>query len=309
MARVYRDNPGNISEILPYVITDESTIAQNIIMAQKCYFYDASSFRKHSTWTELKYIAMYIRKNHGVVIITRTILMEICSAKGEIWDEHIVFFKKMYELGIKIILMYEENVFNAMYFCYSATEINQCLKYAVRTCKSKLGAVEKIVSQNKFLEKEVLSQEPTMGKSLVKRFFSEMRRNKSALDNMGEELITICMHMLSNIPELIQYKYIMFTEDKGAVLLLGKATKNIYDILKKRMMAAITTPKLLQEMIENELVNDISIVCGLLEAEHNSDYIRIFCCEEYDLEPDSKVMTCNELAEKLLEKNKIHIFY
>lgn len=307
MARIYRDSPDNISEILPYVITDEGMLARNIIMAQKCYFYDASALRKHAMMPEL--MAAYIQNNHGVVIITRTILMEICSAKGEIWDKHIVFFKKMYELGIKIILMYEENVFTVMYFCYSATEINQCLKYAVRTCKSKLGAVERVISQNKSLEREVLSQKTTTGKGLVKRFFSEMRKNKNALDNMGEELLTICMHMLSNIPELSQYKYIMFTEDKGAVLLSGKAEKNIYDILKKKTISAVTTPKMLQEMIEMKLLNDISIVCRILESEHNSDYIRIFCCEEYDLEPDSKVMTCKELAEKMLEKKKIHIFY
>ena len=48
MAEGYVDNPYNIQEIMPWIITGKDQIISEIFSRKKCCFYDACSFRRHS---------------------------------------------------------------------------------------------------------------------------------------------------------------------------------------------------------------------------------------------------------------------
>ena len=48
MAEGYVDNPYNIQEIMPWIITGKDQIISEIFFRKKCCFYDACSFRRHS---------------------------------------------------------------------------------------------------------------------------------------------------------------------------------------------------------------------------------------------------------------------
>ena len=64
----YTDNASNISEIIPYVITEKEEIVAGILNNPKCYFYDTCSFRKHANLKseQVEYLLRYIKKQNSV---------------------------------------------------------------------------------------------------------------------------------------------------------------------------------------------------------------------------------------------------
>lgn len=305
----YNEVPRNINEIIPYVTTEKNQLAEVILLAEKCYFYDTSSFRKHALSDSVEKIFDYIKLTHGIVVITRGILIELCTAEGELWREHIDYIKKMAEYGVTIVVMDEEDTFDIMHICYSATAINKALTYAVRTCKSKLGVTEIMLDKNRILANKILKGEEINERRLVSEFFKTVRNSKMPGDNMGEELLAICVHMMSNIPEIVQHKYVILTEDKGAVALIGKAGRNIYETLHTRTIAVMTTPKLLQDMIKLNILKNRNVVENILAADSEGDCLKVYCCEKYDLEAKKKSMTYKELARNMIKKDGFYIFY
>ena len=51
---------------------------------------------------------------------------------------------------------------------------------------------------------------------MYKRFFEAVRANKESGDNLGEEVLAICLHILSHIPGEDNGKFCVITDDKGA---------------------------------------------------------------------------------------------
>ena len=68
-------------------------------------------------------------------------------------------------------------------------------------------------------------------------------------------MIAICGHMLANVPEIQNYKYIVMTEDKGAIRLINKTQKNIWDYLRKKTITAVTTVALGQKMYLENIIS------------------------------------------------------
>ena len=52
-----------------------------------------------------------------------------------------------------------------------------------------------------------------------------MRENKEHADNLGEELIAICVHILSHLPGIVDGKICVLTDDKGAASKIDSAVK------------------------------------------------------------------------------------
>ncbi len=250
MATIYTDNPHNFSDIEPYIITQAQEIAQEIIMAEKCYFYDTCSFRKHVQIIHQEYQFEFIKRTGGVVVITRTILMELASHSGTMNQEYVEYIKKMHTEGLKVLVMYEEDLFYVLEQCFSTNAtINGCLSIAV------------------------------------------------------------CIHLLANIPDIISYKYVVLTEDKGAIGIINKASKNVFEHNGKYSFSALTTTRLTQRLYEKGIITNKSQVEEILSGGASDDMIKVLASEEYDLEPKEKTMTYQELAEKIVTPNAIHINY
>jgi len=89
MATVYKEIPHNFSSIEPYVICDKEQMVQAMVLAEKCYFYDACSFRFHSNLQNPASIISYLLSGNGIVIITRGILMELAAQDGMLKQGYI----------------------------------------------------------------------------------------------------------------------------------------------------------------------------------------------------------------------------
>jgi len=300
MCKIYKDTPKNFNDIEPYVSINSEEVIKRLIQSEKCYFYDTCSFRKHMIIEQPKSIFDYVKQTNGVIVITRCIIMELCSNDNKLWAEHIEYIKKMHQNGLYVIVIFEEDIMDVLNFCFTGvTTTNGMLSIAVKHAKSKTGTVEKILSIDSALKKELLVDDTNSDKTLAKRFFEKVRLNKTSEDNLGEELISICVHMLSNIREEKANKYIVLSDDKGAITLLGKTMQNVEKYIGMKCITGVTTAKLCW-LIENTLhfSNKEQIENVLGNPDEN---IKVYCSEEYELMPSEKTFKVSELAQKLID--------
>lgn len=310
MERSYDETPKNFQEVVPYVLTEPDTVARKILEHPRCYFYDTCAFRKHAELENPGSLFQYIRGNDGMVLITRCVLMELCSGDGILWQQHIRFLTQMHHAGILVCIMYEEDAWNVLHLYYRENnEINQCLTYAIRSAKSSVGTVQQTLDQLPALKREIMSGTYNRSSTLFQRFFKEVRVNKESGDSLGEELIAVVMHLLSNIPEMAEYKYIMLTEDKGAIAQLQKVMENVKHHMGKPYITAVTSAKLAQLLHHEELILQPEQMEDFLRGGNDGDQIRVYCAEKYELEVMFRTYSCRELAQKICGQDDFRIFF
>lgn len=309
MATLYVENPHNFSDIDGVVLTEKSEVLKEILTAERLYFYDTCAFRKHSHMNNPQWVFELIKKNSGVVVITRCILMELASKSGRLISDYVEYIKKMSRFGLKILIIYEEDLFDVLSACFSANEVmNQYLSFAVRTVKGPTSTITTVLKGNPVLLKDVILNPPSEA-SVYRRFFQEVRANKESEDNLGEEMIALCVHLLSNLPDTTEYKYLIFTEDKGAIGLFHKTLKNVHDHKEVWAFSALTTTKLAQCLYEERIITEKEQVEEVLSVDNKENEVVVLGSERYDLERKEKKLTCSELAEKIMLPEAIHIYY
>lgn len=309
MASVYTDNPSNMSDIVPYIILDKSICVQELLMSGKCFFYDTCSFRKHANLPNPNSIFEFIKRKNGIVVITRTIIMELASASHTLNYEYIEYLRKMHRANVKILVVYEEDMFDVLSQCFATNaQINKLLDIAVKVAKSTSKTMDDVYNSDINLRTDMLSGNHSEN-SLFARFFSTVRGEKKSEDNLGEAMIATCVHLLSNIPEFYDYKYIVMTEDGGAVRLINKVWNNIQKHINKSTVTVLTTPVLSQKIYQECLITTKSEILEFLYPVSEDGQIKIVVSEEYDLQPQEKKMTCIDIADKIMTPNAILIFH
>lgn len=309
MTQTYTDNPFNMADIMQYIITDKTQYAQEIFTAEKCFIYDTCAFRKHVRLEQPEILFEFIKKKNGIVMITRTIIMELASANKSLNMEYIEYLEKMHRAGIRVLVIYEEELFDILNQCFTSRgRVNEFLGTAIKVVKSTAGTISKVYNSEKQLREEIMTRHNT-DSTLFARFFEEVRKNKESGDNLGEEMIAVCIHMLSNIPDIQNYKYIVLTEDKGAIGLMNKTQKNIWRHLEKKAGTAATTIALGQKLYQEKLIETKEELEHIISAGNPEELVKILASEEYDLEPREKTMSCRELTDKIVTPNAIHIYY
>ena len=309
MERRYQEIPDNFDRIQEYVITNKEEIAYEIITAEKCFFYDTCAFRNHMLISKPECLFEYIRQMNGIVVIIRSIIMELCSGDNLLWEEHIAYIEKMHQYGIKILILYEEDVYCVLSACYSGTAVvNKMLSFAVRNVKMKTGVIEDVLNVDKLLRKEILFNQENYNRLLTAHFFEKMRAQKSSGDDLGETMIAVCVHMLSNIREVQESKYLILTDDKRAITLLGKVMKNTEEYIGKKCITVITTPKFCWLLLERHINENIEQIEDVLEHCSTNGEIRLYCSEKFELSPRNVTMNSTVCAKKLVEDDGFKVY-
>lgn len=301
MEKVYREVPFNFTEIQSYVITDKKEIIKYLIASKKCYFYDTCSFRNHMRISEPESVFQYIKENAGIVVLTRSIIMELCSNDGNLWYEHIAYIKRLSGYGIPTIVMYEEDVFEVLKcYCSDISLINKWMIIAVKCVKNKAGTIERVLKNNISLKEEVLLNTIGSDASLARRLFKECRANKEAKDNLGEEMIAICMHWLANMPSVKEFSYLILTDDRKAIPTISKAMKNSQKYQGKKLITVVTTPKLCYLMKQSHLLKSKEQIIDILSPKSVEDIVKIQGTDVLELDVYEKRMTVSEFASKIM---------
>lgn len=312
MASTYTENPLNFSEIEPFVKTEVGDIKTTFFSADRILFYDACSFQRHSNLADNEQMVLikYYRDHNAAIFITRCILMELASEQHKLLKRYVDFVKNMSRTGINVIICNEEYTYSILSECFSTNEkINEYLMWAVRTVKSPVSTIEETLKTDAKLRSEVIEGRNIKSSDLYYRFFSIVRGNKEHHDNLGEELISICVHVLSYLPGLADGKLCVLTDDKGAVGKIDSVMRRTNPQNRGSRILLFSTPKLVQhmflehaEMSEEEMINLIS--------QGTSGNITVMGITEFDLKVNEKIsMTSRALVQKIIEPNGITIVF
>lgn len=312
MATAYTETPSNLSEIMPFIVTDIKVIKNIFYSADRVIFYDACSFQRHSHLAnrERSILIRYYNAHATTVFITRCILMELASDRGMLAEEFIEFIKVMSENEIKVVLFDEEYIYDILSECFSVNEkINAYLLWAVRMCKSPTSTITETLKENIKLMAEVLEGKNLQQSDVYDRFFTAVRGNKEHDDNLGEELIAICVHILSHLPGVYDGKLCVMTDDKGAAAKIDSVMKKTDARNRGVKIALFSTPKLVQHMFQEQVeISEDEMVTILSHGA--SGKIVVMGITAYDFDVNRSIsMTSRELAHKIMEPNGILIVF
>ena len=312
MSDGYTEIPHNWSEIEGFSETDSGKIISDILTVPKLFFYDACSFRRHSNLSEerRKVIADYFKEKQGVIVITRCILMELASTSGYLNEEYVSYFKTLYDLGIKIIVLDEEELFNILSVCFSTNlKVNEYLMWAVRMSRSPISTITETLKNNSKLSMELYEGKNLNQSDIYSRFFKTVRTNKEASDNLGEELIGICIHILSHLPGIKDGKLCVITDDKGAASKIDSLLKKTNLQYQGAKAIIFSTPKMVQHIYQEHMDLEKEALIEILSQGTNGNIV-MKGTTVYDLEINNEIsMTCEALTDKIMESNGIHIIF
>ena len=312
MATTYAETPDNYSEIEKSVVTDVDKIKSMFFEAEKVFFYDACSFQRHSSLKEKeKSTLIQYFKNRGIAIfLTRCILMELSGDNHVLEREFIDYINKLKNSGVSVVIFNEEYTYSILSDCFSTIErINEYLMWVVRIAKSPTGTITDTLKYNEKLNSEVVEGKNHKASDLYQRFFSAVRSNKEHEDNLGEELISICAHILSNMPGVPDGKLCVLTDDKGAASKIDSVMRRTNQEYRGSRIILFSTPKLIQHMFQEGVGLSEDEIVNLL-SQGISENIVIMGITDYDFRVNDKIpLSCRELAQKIMEPNEIKIVF
>ena len=311
MATIYTDTPHNWCEIDPYVITDTGMITTEIFRKQKCFFYDACSFRRHANLCEKDagYLLRYMKEQDGAIVIIRSILMELASHSGILNQEYLKYIEHANLFGIKILVIYEEDIFEVMNLCFSTNAaINSYLQWAVRMMKGPVSTITKTLNQDGALFNEIIKEKHPDDQNKYRKFFSAVRNNKESGDNLGEEMLAVCLHILSHIPGERDGKFSVITDDKGSVGKIDTLFKKTAHQFRGNKIGIFSTPRLVQILHAEKILSDRDSIIAILRTGTNGSIV-VLGTLMYDLHINEISITCAELAELLEKPGGINIIF
>ena len=136
-----------------------------------------------------------------------------------------------------------------------------------------------------------------------------MRGKKEHEDNLGEELITICVHILSYLPGVFDGKLGVLTDDKGTVGKISSMLKRTKPHNRGAKIILFSTPKLVQHMFQEHIEISEDEMINLI-SQGTSGNIVVMGTTAFNLKVDEKIsMTSRELVQKIMEPNGIHIVF
>lgn len=246
----------------------------------------------------------YILQQNGIIIITRGILMELASHSHVLQECYVGYLERIYNCGIRVYVIYEEELQDIMDICFASRQlVNDYLVWAVRMVRHPISSIEIALQENVELQK-IVDGKNKNPKDFYPHFFRKVRSKKEENDNLGEELLAICLHVLSNLPEP-DGKFCVITDDKGAAGKIDASfRKTNHGYLGKRIIL-FSTPKLAQELYKEGIMTGAEELLPFLRAGNNGT-IKILGTEIYDIKTQEITLKCEEVAAKIVDKS-IHI--
>jgi len=312
MATAYIETPDNWHEVEAYFSTEIDDIKQAFYQTDRVFFYDACSFQRHSNLNnrERDILTRYFEEQRMTIFLTRCILMELSGDRHSLERHFVGYLKSLNDAGIKVILFNEEYTYSILSDCFSSIErINEYLVWAVRTVYSPVSTIADALGADSKLNSEVREGKNLKASDLYQRFFSAARGNKEHEDNLGEELIAICVHILSNLPGVADGKLCVLTDDKGAAGRIDSVMRKTSPENRGSKIIIFSTPKLVQHMFREHVAMSEDEMVNIL-SQGVSGNIGIMGITDYDLEVDTKIsLPVRDLAQKIMEPNGIKIVF
>ena len=246
---------------------------------------------------------------NGIVVLTRCILMELASHSGVLNREYIEYIKHIAEYGIRVLVIYEEDIFDVMEVCFSTNAtINSYLCWTMRMMKIPVSTIGSTLEENSSLHDVVIKGKNLDNGGIYKRFFEAVRGRKETGDNLGEELLAICLHILSYLPGEEDGKFCVITDDKGAGGKIDALFKKTAKEHKGKKIVIFSTPKLVQVLYREKIIQDREHVKNILSAGTDGNIV-VLGTLIYDIRSKDISVSSDELADLIIKPNGINIIF
>ncbi|MDK2984759.1 MAG: hypothetical protein PWQ96_401 [Clostridia bacterium] len=307
MAKKYREVPSNFKDFENYLIYKKQEVVDAFFKGEKYFFYDTCSILHHSNTENRHYIIEFLKSKSATIIITRTVLMELTANSSELHQIQINFLKELYDNGLYVLLFDEEIILACLKEILNITieEANKLLGFAVKeVSKFKTKTYEVLNSMDEKVTNKLKSIAP--GKSeLYSSFFGHARSLKEEGDSMAEELIFICIIVLTKIP---LGKYILISDD----LRIRHQVISIKEYIKKHHNVSepyqLTTATLLYKMYKEGIISNRNDMIDIISKSSNGN-INVYFVSEYDIKQEKNSFTAEELVDRLINENEFRIIY
>ncbi|SNT11439.1 hypothetical protein SAMN05446037_104126 [Anaerovirgula multivorans] len=307
MSKVCQDISNNFSDIQEYLITEPSQVIDQFFKYQKHFFYDTCSILHHSNASSNSFIIDFLANQGAIIIITRTVLMELSSNNFEIDPIQIEYFRKINISGIPVLLFDEEIVLELIKESLTITveDANQLLGFAVKEVSKFKTAINNIIRvMDPNLKIKILNLRPG-SQNLYEPFFQFARSQKFEGDSLAEELILILVIVLTKIPF---GQYILISDDlriRNNVISVNQYIEKHHNL---RAPMQLTTSRLVYEMHRKQILTDENEMIEILSASSNGN-INVFCMGEEDIQLVKKSFTKEELLSKIISEPNFSVAY
>lgn len=308
----YTEAPYNYSAIEPFVRSDGKGARDVFHSAERVIFYDTCSFQRHARLPEKErhILAGYFRKQGASLFITGCVLMELASERRLLSPEYISFIREMHGFGVHVVIFREECMYDMLAECFaSGEEVNAYLTWAVRTVRSPAGTIAETLALDEKLGAEIMAGRNAGRHDLYQRFFTAVRHHKEPGDDLGEELIAVCVHILSRLPGVPDGKICVITDDKGAAGRISAAVRRPDPRIRAAGIILFSTPKLLQHMFQDGAEMTEEEMADIL-SQGISGNVTVMGITPYDFAVREKIsMSVQEMVSCIREPNAIRIVF
>lgn len=297
--------PSNFNEFRDYIVCDKSEVIANFFDAEKCFFYDTCSIQHHSNSQNRKYIIEYLKTKKATIILTRTVLIELSHHSFSVHPTQIQYFKELYKSGIKILLFDEEYIYDClkMVFNKSNKELNLLLGYAIKEVdKYKCKTHQILNGMEKNLRIKLKGTNPG-DKQLFTKFFEKARQSKEEHDSLAEELMFICIIVLTKIPYKSNgAKYIFFSNDLACRRKVISLVQYIHKHHDKKEPYQLTTASMIHKMYIENILTRKKEMLEIMKSTYGEN-ANIFYIGKYDIIPVNKKLSCGKIVDKIQDKH------
>lgn len=308
MEKIYKEVPDNFHYLNDYLIKEKDIYMDKLLEAENIFFYDTCSLQCHSNSNNRDKIITYIKDRKGIVIITRTVLMELSGDGGNIQNSVIDYISEFYNSNIHIVLFNEEELFHVLkyFLSLSTQECNKLLGNAVGEIASYEGTIYEIRRENPNNIYGRLHNNKHSMDYLYKEFFEFVRNYKTSGDNLGEELMFICFCILSRIPLL--NKLIFLSNDmksRSSIISVNQYTKKYNDKIEPYQL---TTATLLYKLQREKLIINKSDLTEMFQKSFNGN-VPFYYTDEFSINMDYNKLPVQELVDLIFIKEDFRIYY
>lgn len=307
MSKVYQEFPQNYSDIEKYLISAPDQIIDLFFKHEKHFFYDTCSIIHHSNASSNDFIIEFLLKHSAVIIITKTVLMELSSSTFVIDPIQIDYLRKVHENGIPILFIAEEIVMDILKDALSISneEANVLLGYAVKeVSKFKTATYNIINTLDEGVRNRIANRNPG-SETLYEPFFKYARHQKSEGDSLAEELILISIIILTRIPV---GKYILISDDLKIRSNVISVNSYIEKHHGRKAPMQLTTSRLIYEMYKNEILTVRDDMMNILSASFHGN-VKVYYVGEEDIQLVDESFSKDDLLNQMLTIPEFRIVY
>lgn len=307
MAKKYQEVPSNFRSFESYIIYEKEKVVDAFGKAHKFLFYDTCSILHHSSSANRHIIISYLKSKADLIVITRTVLMELTANSFEVHPVQIQYFRELNTCGFEIVLFDEEVIYDCLKGALniSTEEANKLLGFAIKELRrSKTKIYEVIEKMDKPTSSKLKGTNPG-NRELFNAFFHFARALKSEGDSIAEELILLCIIVLTRIPT---GRYFLISDDIRIRPQVIGVNEYILRHHGRKEPYQLTTASLVYKMYKDGLLTNRDDMIEIMKSAFTGN-ANTFYVGEYDIEQKYKSFKCEELMDRLLNERDFRIIY